>query len=138
MKYIYIFIAVFLFSSCSDYLDVVPDNVATIDNAFVDRTNAEKYLFTCYSYLPNHESIVSNPAFMAGDEAWKGDLFTDRWGGLDAWKIARGEQSATAPLMDFWNGAKNGKPLWKAIRDCNIFLENIHKPADLEDSERKR
>src|SRR3546814_14026130 len=27
-------------------------------------------------------------------------------------------------------------PFFTALRDCNIFLENIHKPFDLEDYER--
>lgn len=31
-----------------------------------------------------------------------------------------------------------GHNLWIGIRDCNIFLENIHKPLDLEDYERTR
>jgi len=35
-------------SSC-DYLDVIPDNLPTIDHAFQDRAAAEKSLFTCYS-----------------------------------------------------------------------------------------
>ena len=42
------------FSSCKKYLDVTPDNIATIENAFTMRKEAEKYLFTCYSYLPSH------------------------------------------------------------------------------------
>lgn len=35
-------------SACKKYLDVVPDNVAVIENAFKLRNEAEKYLFTCY------------------------------------------------------------------------------------------
>ena len=37
-------------TGCTDFLDIVPDNIATIDNAFTLRTNAEKFLFTCYSF----------------------------------------------------------------------------------------
>ena len=40
-------------SACSDYLDVVPDNVGTIEHSFSNRNEAEKYLFTCYSYIPS-------------------------------------------------------------------------------------
>lgn len=127
-----------LLISCGDYLDVVPDNVATIDNAFVDKTNAEKYLFTCYSYLPAHDSPGDNPAFTAGDEAWLSSLRIERFGSFDSWKIARGEQNVTTPLLNFWDGNKTGKPLFKAIRDCNIFLENIHRPVDIEETERLR
>src|SRR5690606_3342168 len=31
-----------------------------------------------------------------------------------------------------------GLPLFTGIRDCNIFLENIHRPFDLEDFERNQ
>ena len=57
--------------SCEEtFLDVVPDNVATIDQAFKLRNEAEKYLFTCYAYLPRNGDAVYNIAFLAGDETW--------------------------------------------------------------------
>ena len=45
MKKIKLILAVITISlaSCSDYLDVVPDNVATIEYAFRSRNEAEKY-----------------------------------------------------------------------------------------------
>lgn len=43
------------------FLDVVPDNLPKIENAFALRTEAEKYLFTCYSYIPDDGSTASNP-----------------------------------------------------------------------------
>lgn len=54
--------------SCNDYLDVVPDNVATIDFAFYDRIGAEKFLATCYSYLPNFGSPGFDIAIQGSDE----------------------------------------------------------------------
>jgi hypothetical protein len=41
-----LFVFVIGFCACDDYLDVVTDNVATVDYAFRDRTGAEKFLFT--------------------------------------------------------------------------------------------
>ena len=54
MKKLYVLLltAVMSLSSCSDYLDVIPDNITTIDMAFNNRANAKKYLSTCYSFLP--------------------------------------------------------------------------------------
>lgn len=57
-----------IFSACN-YLDVVPDNIATIDNAFTSREMAEKFLFTCYSYMPAHANPFSQ-SFFIGDEFW--------------------------------------------------------------------
>jgi len=55
-------------TSCNKYLDIVPDNVAVIDNAFTMRTEAEKYLFTCYSFLPKDGDPRYNIGLLGGDE----------------------------------------------------------------------
>lgn len=56
-----------LTQSCS-YLDVVPDKIGTIDNSFTNRNEAEKYLNTCYSYIPGNDSPYNNVALMGADE----------------------------------------------------------------------
>ena len=58
-----------LLSGCN-YLDIVPDNMATIDYAFRNRTACEKYLYTCYSYRPRHGDFSWDPAIAATDEVW--------------------------------------------------------------------
>lgn len=126
-------------TSCSDYLDVVPDNVPTIENAFKSRYEAEGFLYGCYSFLPDHGSPTNNPAFFGGDEAW---LFDDASISLTTWGIAKGEQGTNSPIANYYgsrseSGLNTGNALLTAIRDCNIFLENIHKPADLTEDERE-
>jgi hypothetical protein len=54
------------FGSCN-YLDIVPDNVATIDYSFRNRTAAEKYLYTCYSYRPQIGGVNIDPAMSGAD-----------------------------------------------------------------------
>ncbi|MEA4917210.1 RagB/SusD family nutrient uptake outer membrane protein [Proteiniphilum sp.] len=141
MKRSYIIFFVFCiigfgFKSC-DYLDIVPDNVATIDYAFRNRTEAEKFLFTCYSYRPPIGSVNTDPALNGCDETWQ----RYESGGWPNWNnslIARGYQSLTNPILNFWDGENAGKPLWIGIRDCNIFLENIGKVYDITEYERTR
>lgn len=43
-------------TSCSDYLDIVPEGNPTMDNAFSNRINSFKFLHTCYSYLPTFDN----------------------------------------------------------------------------------
>ena len=96
-KYIYIVLILTagLYTSCSeDYLDVIPDNMATIDNAFSNRYNAQKFLFTLYSALPAPGS-VNNPALNGADEIWYPKSESNRAGA----KIAQGFQNATSPLL---------------------------------------
>ena len=121
-------------SSCGEYLNVVPDNVATIDNAFSDKYTAEKYLYTCYSFLPDFGDAWNNPALLSGDEIW----YPERLDYHNGMRIASGEQNITNPFFDFWSGENNGKELYIGIRICNTFLEKIHEVRDLYDYERDR
>ncbi|MGN8037501.1 RagB/SusD family nutrient uptake outer membrane protein [Chitinophaga sp. 22321] len=113
-------------NSCAKFLDVVPDNVATLDNAFTTRIEAKKYLFTCYSYLPKNGTLDDDPAIVGGDELWR---FAKESG---FFSMAQGYQNVVSPLGDRWSF------YFRAIRDCNIFLENIGKVPDLEERERRR
>lgn len=127
-----------LMSSCSDYLDLVPDNVATLDDAFETRAAAEKYLFTCFHYLPNMLEPNSNPAILGSDEFWW-NIEDDDWRvSYYGKQLARGLQTPTGPLYNYWDGGNGGSNLWIAINHCNTFLENIDKPYDLQPYEKEK
>ncbi|WP_282456557.1 RagB/SusD family nutrient uptake outer membrane protein [Chitinophaga sedimenti] len=127
-------------ASCkNDYLDIVPDNVATIENAFANRNEAEKYLFTCYSFLPQDNDIYENPAMLGGDEMWTYWPITNLSRlPVEPQNIARGNQGKVDPKLNFWDGAVSGKPLFRGIRECNIFLDNVDKVIDLDPSMKER
>lgn len=114
-------------TSCKKYLDVVPDNVATIDNAFTMRTQAEKFLFTCYSYMSRDGDVYSDPGMLSGDELWQVVGTEGTYS-----NIARGFQNVVNPYGDNW------EKHYRALRDCNIFLDNIGKVPDLKETERRR
>ncbi|WP_291042594.1 RagB/SusD family nutrient uptake outer membrane protein [Dyadobacter sp. 50-39] len=121
-----------LLAGCKKYLDIIPDNVATIDNAFKMRVDAEKYLFTCYNNLPLFGNEGADPGFLTGDEFAtpyppQGDINTELY------RIARGEQNIVSPIANYWDNK-----FFQAIRECNIFLENVDKVRDLNDLEKKR
>jgi hypothetical protein len=69
LKYIIFIISACCIISCN-YLDVVPDNIPTIDHAFRNRTEAQKYLYGLFSFLPEVGNISSDPALLGGDEIW--------------------------------------------------------------------
>ncbi len=142
MKVIKIYLLIVLFgvtTSCS-YLDVVPDNVSTVEHAFALRNEAEKYLFTCYSYLPNLGVHDNNPGFLSGDEVWFFYPYATAFYSQpsDVWEVARGNQNISDPYLNYWDGLKGGTGLFRAIRDCNIFLENIHRVPDMDQTEKDR
>lgn len=127
----YTILALIGLCSCS-YLDIVPDNIATLDNAFVSRNMAEKFLYTCYSYLPSHDNLGTDPAFLGGDESWYYST------GNVPFNIARGNQNVVEPYNNYWDGRNQAKPLFRGIRECNIFLEKIHDVPDIDDFEKAR
>ncbi|MGY5354184.1 RagB/SusD family nutrient uptake outer membrane protein [Wenyingzhuangia sp. IMCC45467] len=129
-------LALSLLSSCDSYLDVVPDNLATIEDAFSMRTNAEKYLFTCYSYMPRHADVQTNIGLLGGDEIW---AYTRPESGGNfnfnhqVFEIARGLQTKLDPVGNYiWDS------MYRAIRDCNIFLENIEMVPDMDELEKRQ
>lgn len=125
--YIGLLLPVLFFSSCKkNYLDVAPDNIATLNNAFTMRSEAIKYLATCYSYLPNDGDPQQNIAYMGCDEIWYAYPST----AINAtnWAVARGGQNVTSPYLNFWDGY-----LFNAIRDCNTFLQNVENLNEVPD-----
>jgi hypothetical protein len=124
-------------SGC-DYLDVVPDNVATIDYAFRNRTQARKYLFTCYSYRPQIGDLNNDPAMCGADENWQFYPVSNVFGTYTSAYIGRGYQNSNDPYLNTWDGARGPKGLWRGIRDCNIFLDNINQVMDIQEYERRR
>ena len=124
--------------SCMKYLDVIPDNIATIDNAFSLRNQAEKYLFTCYSFLPK-PADVNNPALMGS-----GEFITPNPGispmdeNQKAIDLAYGQQNKVSPVYNTWDGENGARSYFVGIRHCNIFLENIVKVPDIKESERNK
>lgn len=144
MKKVHLLSTIFLitlFSACEDYLNVVPDNVATIEYAFRNRTSAEKYLFTCYSYIPNLGRAAIDPAILGSDEIWIHDLdasYSSSLGEFNTYNVKRGLQNISSPLCNFWDGGNSGSNLFVGIRDCNIFLDNIDQVFDISATEKER
>lgn len=97
--------------SCNDYLNVVPDNIPTINHAFNNRINAEKYLFTCYSYLPDPTSPNKSPGFLCGYESWITEEGTYYWGSLNSFNAAKIGQNSNNPLLNYWDGGNDGHNL---------------------------
>lgn len=129
-KYIYItivFIASLVTSCEEDFLDVVPDNVATLDNAFSNRFNTEKFLYTIYGGLPSPASM-NNPALNGGDEIWYPESLRNRTGV----RIAQGFQSATNPAYNLWGSGG----IYNSIRNCNIFLSRIDGVQGIQEYEK--
>lgn len=131
---IYLFLSAVLLSSCSDYLNIIPDKAQEIELMFERKEAAYKALATCYYYLPQEDGVYSTYAF-ASDE-----LTTPIPKETPGVEMMRGKQTADNPLMGLWHDTypygRNQESLFKAIRACNIFIENVDLVKDMKTEEK--
>ena len=63
---------------------------------------------------------------LAGDEIWyyaENDFYMNN---ETSFRLAKGMQNVSDPYLNYWEGGR-GAPhsLFNALRDCNIFLDNL-------------
>ncbi|GHT70788.1 hypothetical protein AGMMS50239_39530 [Bacteroidia bacterium] len=129
---LFVMLSMVMMFSCSDYLNVVPEGTATLESAFGMRQHTQRYLYTCYSYLPSNY-LGSSIDVMGGDEAWVNDNpLYDMDIPRSASLIPRGLLTPSNNIMSTW------LHYYTAIRDCNNFLYGIEtlKVPDLMEFER--
>ena len=92
-------------SSCSDYLDVVPDNVPTLDHAFANRHACEDTCSRVTVICPQWETLLRLLTFRGADEFYFGEMTTVK-NGLDRkmWGLTFGLQNKTNPIGNTWDG----------------------------------
>lgn len=140
------FIFLFTLLGCNEFLDILPDDKPELKDAFKDKYNAEKYLFTCYRFMPTYVNPHNTLGLSGGGDI----IYSERntGAGLSSGPPApmmaflKGNNTAN-PYSNFWDG-QNGanRNIWQGIRHCNVFLENIRVedggPRDLDEMLREQ
>ncbi|MCG2615426.1 RagB/SusD family nutrient uptake outer membrane protein [Terrimonas sp. NA20] len=132
-----------LFSGCKKYLDVTPDNIATLNSSFSNANETQAYLFGCYSNLQGLADVRANAGFTASGEVLFPINMQDQTtlggaGGDAGFNLMRGLQNSLNPIHNFWDGYNQGLKLWESIRMCNTFLANVDQPRDVQPFDRAR
>ncbi len=134
-RYVSTAIVLLFFSSCSDFLDIVPDNTITLEDYFTNKETAYNALSNVYAGIPNNQ-LIHNSEWLLGDD-WLGQRdATKAQSGLAGTRIMEGNQNTTSPLLGFWQGSNYATDLYEVIRSANTFLEYIHLVKDLSDEEK--
>ena len=133
IKRIFCLLAGIFLLSC-DYLDVVPDQIPTLDNAFSDRYTTLSYLSSCYWALPRTGGWNTNPGWMGSMEM----IFNKEYITQAAMQQALGLNNSTSSLMNYWGSNGSCRTLYGGIRECNTLLDNIGGVADLPLQEKNR
>lgn len=98
-------------TSCN-YLDIVPDETATEKDAFANPRAALRYLYSCYGYLPQSNSVPGCMDF-TGDETIS--PFPESYA-----KFQEGSYDASNTIISYWN------TLFQGIRQCYLLKDNIN------------
>lgn len=121
-KYSYIFLtlllSLFTLTSCN-FLDVVPDEIPNEDDAFKDEMAAKRFLYSCYSYLPDPRAGTSSLDLYNGDEvitAFEHETFAN---------FLKGNYTANNPIISYWN------TLFSGIKQCYLLKKNIDRVPNL-------
>lgn len=126
-RYIYLLlisVAVLSTNSCEDYLDIVPDERPTDEDAFRTPQAALGYLYSCYGYIPSMREGTGSLDLMTADEivtAFEHELFA---------QFPRGQYSASNPVISYWDD------LYKGIRQSYILIDRIDGVEGLSQSEK--
>lgn len=118
-KLIFALLLIFGITSCN-YLDIVPDEVSTEDDAFATIQAAENYLYSCYSYIPNPRSGTGSLDWFTGDEivtAFEHETFAS---------FPRGNYTANNPVISYWN------TLFSGIKQCYMLINNVDKTPGID------
>lgn len=117
----YILSTLFILSSC-DFLDLVPDERPTEKDAFEDIDAAERFMYSCYGYLPNSRSGSESLDFMTGDEvvtAFEHETFA---------AFPKGNFTPAYTVISYWN------TFFQGLKQCYIMINNVHLVPRLKES----
>lgn len=112
IKYLFVgLLAGCCLTSCN-YLDIVPSETSTEKDAFASPKAAEKYLYSCYAYIPQI-NLVQDCMDFTGDETispFSQEAYV---------KFAEGSYDAGNTVISYWN------TLFQGIRQCYLLKQNI-------------
>lgn len=140
IKYTFLGIMALTAGSCSDYLDVMPDNSQDISALFNRKEQAYKALATCYHYLPEFDNTYT---FLGMSD----EMIMNYQRVTDGKNAVLGKVDADHPIMSYWYGDYGGSwaehaPMETSIfipmRICNTFLNNIDRVPDMTLGEKSR
>lgn len=119
-----------------EFLDVVPQSSATIDDIYKTQNQAEQMVLTCYKEIPNYFHPQQFPDWTAGNDfvtGWYGSVRYFHWKSL-----AYGSESATSTYYSLWSNNAASYPtgyvsklVWEGIRYCYNVLNNIDRVPDI-------
>lgn len=126
-KLLYIFLVIVLASSCSKYLDQVPDDRLTIEETFRTWGTAQRFLADVYRRVPD-EFGQRDAGSESNRGVWTGgsDEADFVWGFVKSNDVNIGNWDANSGFVrDYWRN------FYRGIRGASVFMENADAIKDL-------
>lgn len=114
-----------MLGSCS-YLDIVPDDTPTLDDAFKNESSAEGFVYSCYNKIPNYMHLRTNASWVTTPELVGSAHWTVQW--FVFMQMQQAIYNAANPILDVWQTSYDG------IRQCYTFLDNIDKVVPVKEA----
>ncbi|MCH5599174.1 RagB/SusD family nutrient uptake outer membrane protein [Niabella ginsengisoli] len=135
MKYIIILLILTVsFTGCKRYLDQIPNDRLTLEETFRNRSTAERFLASVYSFVPREHSQRFVGNFNSG--AWTGgsDEAEYLWGFVESNQINIGSWDVNSGFTkNFW------RDYYKGIRNATFFIANIDNvTVDITDVQKRQ
>ncbi|MDD4115656.1 MAG: RagB/SusD family nutrient uptake outer membrane protein [Massilibacteroides sp.] len=122
---IFLFSAIGIFNSCSDFLDQIPEEKLSEENLFKSKDDVVKVLTQVYSYYKNPIWFRDNPGLAA-------DEMDCNWSDYDTQKKDMGQYSPSSLIYNHWSNYYN------MIRTSQYFLNGIDLCQDEKLTENER
>jgi starch-binding outer membrane protein, SusD/RagB family len=127
LRYVFLVLLVLTFTSCSKYLDQVPDDRLTIEQTFRTWATAQKFLADVYTRVPD-EYGQRNPGGDHNAGLWTGgcDEAEFVWGFVQSNNVNIGNWDANSGFVgDYWRN------FYRGIRAASVFMQNADQITDL-------
>lgn len=130
MKKLFLTLAILpLLAVSCNFLDVVPEDTATVSDLYSSPLQAERTLNSVYGFFPHHMGYHTYPDFFLCGEAVSFYSNPVRWA---IWKaMLHGYESSNSSYYGFWSGDIATQPgamkydLYKGIRNAWTFINNV-------------
>jgi len=125
-NYIFSFITILVLSGTScKYLEVVPDDKSTLQDAFKSESEAQKTLYGLYSSIPEFFTFEDSPTFTGTDESITSQKGATYWYPYKS--IIYEEYSVNDPYFNYWSNqpSRIKRDLYEAIHKCYQFINKL-------------
>lgn len=136
-KILAILTSIIVLSSCSDYLNVIPEGKPTMDDIYKTQVQAQNFVYYLYSKIPDRVHLQYFPDMAAG-----GDMISGYYGSVRYFSyksLLYGLESSSSTYFGMWStvssfpSGASSYNVFETIRYCYNFLNNVDRVPDITD-----